>query len=130
LLRAPEYVRTSNARNSSVTRFCCSGVAVRQFLPIASAVIRVKSKFGKSFTSSTSRIRASLPAWIAGSDLIVLTTSVATRLTTASGASCASASAGSHTAAARNTVMAARTRASRSNRNIGYSSFSGGGLPS
>ena len=46
-------------------------------------------------------MRASLPAWIAGSALIVAITSCATRLTMASGASCAQASgAAPHSAAA------------------------------
>jgi hypothetical protein len=60
-----------------------------QLRPIASAVIRAKSKFVAILVSTKSYSFFLSPVCRSLSDLIVLMTSVATRLISASGASCA-----------------------------------------
>src|SRR3954469_684555 len=74
-------------------RFFCSGFALFQLCPMASALIEAKLKCGSTLASISSISRARLPALISLSLEIRSTTSSVTRFTSTSGPSCAGAGA-------------------------------------
>ena len=84
-----------------MSAFCCSGVALRQFGPIASAVMRAKLKCGRTFSSTRAMVFRWLPAWMSLSCLMTPSTSWVTPFTRVSGAVSWANAAGAMSAAAR-----------------------------
>ena len=84
-----------------MSAFCCSGVALRQFGPIASAVMRAKLKCGRTFSSTRAMVFRWLPDWMSLSCLMTPSTSCVTPLTRVSGAVSWASAAGAMSAAAR-----------------------------